>query len=148
MRTPRIDELHKIVELISFYMEEKNESMDDLNIPAWKEMLKMAQDSDSNIYGAITERDGRFTGLIVGLISAPWYSKAPMAYVGTLYVHPTFRGSPAAVKLIKGFEHWAKDHHIKDIRFEVDSEIMPARVYSLVERLGYRETGRIFEKGV
>lgn len=148
MRTPNRDELHKILELVSFYQDERGKPMDDFNVLAFKRMLKLAQDPNSGIYGAVTEDNGRFTGLIVGMIGPAWFSTTTLAHIGTLYVHPDYRGGSAALKLIRGFERWAKNHHIESIRFEVDSEIEADRVYKFVERLGYRETGRIFEKEV
>lgn len=146
MRKPQLDEMPAMLELISHFMFERRASMDDLNVEELQIMLEVAHQPDSPVYVAITEDRGTFTGIIVGLLGPAWFAAHSSAHIATLYVRPDYRGSSAAVKLIKGFENWAKKHHIKDIRFEVDSGIDAERTYKFVERLGYHEAGRIFER--
>ena len=59
----------------------------------------------------VAERDGEIAGALVGLMTAPWC--APDTRVATelaWWVDERRRRSPAAVRLLRAFEAWARDH--------------------------------------
>lgn len=69
------------------------------------------------------------------------WSSERHAVESCLYVHPASRGTPAAIKLIRAFEEWAKAAGCTSVALSVGSGLDVDRVTSLYERLGYRRYG-------
>lgn len=148
MRKPGLDEFHKLLELAFVYAGEMGQDISDLNIEAFKQMLFEIHSARENMYCYVTEDGDKFTGIIIGFIGTAWFSTVNMGIIGTIYVRPGYRGGRSALKLMRGFEKWAKDHHVSNIHFEASTGITPERTYSFVGRLGYTEIGRTFQKEI
>lgn len=86
----------------------------------------VAEDADANAYG-----------LMLGVVSAPWYTDRVEACEQTLYVHPEHRGSSIAPRLIKEFEKLCKELGAWQIAAGATTGMTEDRTIQLYERLGY-----------
>jgi len=87
-------------------------------------------------------------GMMVGLIGEYWFSNERYAMDLALYVHPEFRGSSAAVRLLKEFTGWASTQNIKQIRCGETTRIRPEATASLYKKMGFIDGGQIFIRPV
>lgn len=88
---------------------------------------------------------GCFCGTLARLPFAPHIVGARDAI---LYVLPKYRGSTAALKLVKTFETWAKNRGASRIYLSQSTNIEPEKTALLYEKLGYKQVGALTCKEV
>ncbi|AFP33692.1 acyl-CoA N-acyltransferase domain-containing protein [Pectobacterium phage POP72] len=82
--------------------------------------------------------DGRLVGYIWAAAHqlGPW-SHTLVSSDYLFYVHPDYRGSLAAYRLMKAYKLWAVELGCKEVRLSVASGIHPERTGKLYERMGF-----------
>lgn len=81
-------------------------------------------------------------GGIIGDVVEPWYSRDLMGVEHVLYVAPKWRGTPAAVMLIRAWANWCKQMGAKQIRPATAATSLAAdRLYST---LGFAKAGSLY----
>lgn len=88
--------------------------------------------------------DGEPAGWLFGAITRPWFTHALVAHDHAFFVLPVYRGSSAALKLLKVFRRWAekRDAQVLNIsqRVGVDME----RFDRFMRRTGFEARGMNF----
>lgn len=90
-------------------------------------------------------------GKVVGFLWAvaccpvPWSSHRS-ADCFMFYVHPDYRGSLHAIRLIKAFKVWAVTVDCVEIRISTASGLNTERVEALFSRLGYKPLGNTYHQ--
>ncbi len=93
------------------------------------------------------ERHGETAGVFLGGTSLMQFSSQTIAAEKFFWVRPESRGSAIGPVLINGFLKWAEERSLPVF-------ITPhfggnnSNAYSVLEKLGMRESGRIYSKGV
>lgn len=82
------------------------------------------------------------TGLMLGDVIEPWYSAHRMAVDHVLYVRPQYRGTRAALMLVKAWVRWALDCGVTQIRPGVSTG--DPRAEQLYAALGFKRVGSVF----
>jgi L-amino acid N-acyltransferase YncA len=85
--------------------------------------------------------DGALAGVLAGSLQQFLFEEFVTATEGLFYVHPSARGTTAAVKLIYGFREWAIARGVREIQFSVRSGRDIARTDRLMKRLGFNLIG-------
>lgn len=93
-------------------------------------------------FAAVSVEGDIITGVILGDVVQPWYSEQRMAVDYVLYVRPQYRGTRAAVMLVKAWAAWAVDSGAKQLRPGVSTGDPQAE--RLYEALGFRRVGAVF----
>lgn len=88
--------------------------------------------------------DGKAIGYLAGTIKRNFYSYRNIATQEMWYVLPEYRGTHAALMLVKEFEEWARKHKCEQIYMGVEHNVadgMTQKITKLMERLGYHTRG-------
>jgi len=88
--------------------------------------------------------DGKPAGYIAATIKRNFYSFRNIATQEMWYVLPEYRGTRAALMLIKELEEWALVHKCEQIFMGVEHNVaddMTIKISNLIERLGYARRG-------
>ena len=80
-------------------------------------------------------------GVFIGCVEEYFFSRCVMAHSILIYVHPEWRGSPAAVKFIHAFRQWATNRKALEICIGVASGVTIGRTDRFLKRLGFSVTG-------
>lgn len=64
------------------------------------------------------------------------------------YVHPSRRGTTAAVRMLRMIETWSKTLGAKAIRMGITTGTNPTQTAKFLSRFGYAETGWLYTKSV
>ena len=80
-------------------------------------------------------------GVFIGCVEEYFFSQCLMAHSILIYVHPKWRGSPAAVKFIHAFRQWAVNRNALELCIGVASGVTIGRTDRFLKRLGFSVTG-------
>ena len=93
----------------------------------------------------VAERSGRIVGGFLGEISPFYFSDATVASDYAVFLDKSERGGITAARLIREFVEWADQRGATRIQIGVTTGITVDSTCRLFERLGFVETGRLFE---
>lgn len=96
---------------------------------------------DGNPGLLIAEHDGIAVGMAIVILGEYFFSPARTATVQLIYVAPTARGGPAAVKLLRALRAWARQNQAHDLHVNVTTGIDAARTDRFLRRMGFLQTG-------
>jgi GNAT superfamily N-acetyltransferase len=80
-------------------------------------------------------------GLMLGHVTAQWYSPRVDAHESLLFVYPEHRNGFTAVRLIKAFEQVAREHNAFSVNVGASLGITDKMLEALYEKLGYVRRG-------
>jgi len=80
-------------------------------------------------------------GILCGGISNYVFSKGSVANDYAWYVLPEYRGSRAAIKMLKMFRSWAKDNGATELYMGITTNVSKDRTGQLLERVGFDHVG-------
>ena len=99
-----------------------------------------------NFYSNIAKENNEILGMMFWMRTRPPFCKADIATDLLLYVHPEKRNCSMAVRLIKGYERWARYQNLSGIQIGVTTNINPERTAKFYNRLGYSYSGYLMTK--
>lgn len=108
----------------------------------------VALERNQMLLGAKYTYEGSIVGVMLGVMSRPWFTPESMAMEMILYVRPEFRGAKVARSLILEFERQAVYHGAAHIITGSSAGINDAGVGLLYKRMGYTETPTGYKKGL
>lgn len=86
------------------------------------------------------------TGFICGALEPAVWFQAVYAVQNLLWVHPDYRGTRRAWRLVTAFEEWARERGATRIINGVSSGLMEERTSGFYAKLGYLPMGPTFYK--
>lgn len=107
------------------------------------ELLPRIMDSG---YLAVYVRKGEVVGGIVGALSEFWFCRELVAHDLALFIRRDARGSLAAVRLVQGFEDWARGQGVEEISLSISTGVAIAETGSLFEALGLHHVGGVYKR--
>ncbi len=87
---------------------------------------------------------GEPAGLLFGTITRPWFSEALIAHDHAFFVLPSWRGSSAAMKMLRVFRRWAVKRNAAVLNISQRAAIEMDRFDRFMEREGFRSIGKNF----
>ena len=113
-------------------------------------IVSSSQNSDSNIFLRVCERNNKIIGFFVGSVSEYFFSDKLIAQDMVLVFHPNERHniSREIIRLIKDFEKWAKEKGATEVAIGITSGIAGEGYPKLLNRLGYDQVGILTKKEV
>jgi len=119
----------------------------DLDFDKNKMFSVWQQIEQDNFCGFVAvDKNGDIAGLFVGLVCEHWFGKDLLASDLTLYVTPFYRGTSAAMRLLKAYEKWAKAKGAKVISLGVSTGITAERTGKFYERMGFNDVGKFYRR--
>jgi GNAT superfamily N-acetyltransferase len=88
-------------------------------------------------------------GYLAATMHSSFYSFRSYAVQEMWYVLPHFRGTSAAIRLVREFEQWAHERGAERVYMQVehdDDKQLVERIFSLIGKLGYHKKGYIAVK--
>jgi GNAT superfamily N-acetyltransferase len=94
-----------------------------------------------NAVGFIAIKNDKIIGFISGIFSEYFFSNRKQVSDLGFFVLPEFRGSRAALKLVKSLETWAKEKGADDLHLGQTTAVEMDKTKQFYERLGYKTVG-------
>ena len=94
-----------------------------------------------NAVGFIAIENDKIIGFISGIFSEYFFSNRKQVTDLGFFVLPEFRGSRAALKLVKSLENWAKEIGADDLHLGQTTAVEMNKTRQFYERLGYKTVG-------
>lgn len=85
--------------------------------------------------------DGEPAGLIAGSITPYFFSRGWVASDFVWFVKPEFRGSRAAIKMLKMFKAWAAEKGASELYMGITTNVSADRTGELLQRMGFKHVG-------
>lgn len=92
----------------------------------------------------VAEVEGKIVGFIMAFVRSFWFGPARAAHDLMLYVHPDFRNSSAAPRLVDAYVKWAKHVGAEDIWLGTTTGIREYDVGRFFERQGFTRLGGVY----
>ena len=94
-----------------------------------------------NTIGFLAIENNEIIGFISGISNEYFFSNRKRASDLGFFVLPNFRGSSAAIKLVKSLENWAKEQGVDDLYLGQTTAVEIDKTRQFYERLGYKTVG-------
>jgi GNAT superfamily N-acetyltransferase len=104
--------------------------------------------ANDDLVALVAEMDGVLVGILVGFATEHFFSDARYASDLVIYVHPDYRGSTAAIRLMATFEGWARARGCVELRIGAATGINPEKTDRFYKGIGYRECGVQYSKTI
>ena len=104
-------------------------------------LIAMQESSGSHLCLLAESGDGRLIGMFIGSMEEYFFTRSKSANSVLLWVHPDFRGSAAALRLIRAFCTWAGKRGAVEVSIPIESGVRMAKTDRFLQRLGFVQTG-------
>lgn len=96
-------------------------------------------------YGVVAYRGDEMVGFFMGYVSEYFFGRDLIATEVLWYVSPSVRGGVLGVRLLRGFEDWARGLGAAEVCVGISTGLMLERTGLLLERRGYVHAGGIYK---
>lgn len=97
---------------------------------------------------SVAVTDGKIVGALFGHISEFIFGPQLIASDFGWFVQPKYRGTSAAVRLLKEFHKWAEANNACEVSMGITTGVHPEKTDRLFKRLGYRHVGGLYKRNV
>ena len=94
-----------------------------------------------NVLTLLAISNNKIIGFMAVVKGVYFFSTKPKISDIGLFVLPEFRGTSAAIKLLKAVEAWAKENNISDICIGQTTAVNMEKTQQFYNRLGYKTVG-------
>ncbi len=94
----------------------------------------------------VAELNEKIIGFLAVTIVPTFFGDARFVEDISFYVEPKYRGTSAALRLVRFVEEWAIMNEVAAIRVGITTGTNPKTAGSFFVRLGYEESGRLYTK--
>ena len=93
-------------------------------------------------------KDKEIIGWFLASLSYHYFGTTKLAIEQCMYIHPLHRGTSAASRFMKKFEHWARYMEAEIMLFMPCNSGIDHRWDKFAEKYGYSQTGYIFQRNL
>lgn len=97
----------------------------------------LIRSDNSEVFVALIDKEIVSSGYVRIEKAKPYVQHDFYAYLGFMYVKPTFRGKGVNQKVIEALKRWAKSREVYEIRLDVYEENIPA--IKAYEKAGFKK---------
>ena len=94
----------------------------------------------------VAESNGKIVGMYVAFITEYFFCYEKICQDFLLYVHPDYRKSTIAIRLIKKAEEWARERGAKEFCPASSMSISSGRLEKLYNFMKFKTVGNLFKK--
>lgn len=136
-----VERLRDILKLGIAMQEEGDYSGVPFDIEKASQSILQMVIKNPNAFGVLAYDGDTPVGMIAGSVTPYFFSRGMMASDYVWYVQPEYRGSRAAIKMLKMFLSWSRDMGAMEAYVGVSTNVSPQRTGKLLERLGFTHIG-------
>ena len=103
-------------------------------------------EDDETQFGLIAETGDVIIGMIGGYLVEYYFCDEKIACDIVLFVDQQYRGGMAAIRLIRGFQKWAKAHGARELCLGITTNVQTELTGKLYQRLGFNRAGSLYKK--
>ena len=107
--------------------------------PDFASIWRLHKNENTNAFLAIDQN--KAVGFISGILTPYFFSKKMRVIDLGFYITKEYRGSRAAIKLIKALEVWTRQNNVTDICLGQWTAINMEKTQQFYNRLGYKTVG-------
>lgn len=117
-----------------------------LDVERVRSALRAAVEDDRGVQFAVLCRaaSGEAAGFMLGVVVQPWFSGALLAHDRGLFVQRRYRGTRAAVLLLRAFVRWAQKRDVSEVHMYQSVGVETERFSRLMGGLGFEYRGGNF----
>lgn len=117
-----------------------------LDVERVRKTFRAALEDDKGMYCLFLARssEGMPAGWLFGTITRPWFTDALVAHDHAFFVAPEFRGTSAAIKLLKVFRRWAEKRNARVLNVSQRVGVEMDRFDRFMRRTGFEPRGMNF----
>ncbi|WP_310450658.1 GNAT family N-acetyltransferase [Sulfuritalea sp.] len=104
-------------------------------------LIAMQESRGSHLCLLAESGDGRLIGMFIGSMEEYFFTHSKSANSVLLWVDPDFRGSAAALRLIRAFCTWAGKRGAVEVTIPIESGVRMAKSDRFLRRLGFVQKG-------
>jgi len=97
--------------------------------------------NNPNGFGLLAYDGDKPVGMIAGAMAPYFFGAGELASDYVWYIEPEYRGSRAAIRLLKEFKSWATDMGASELYMGVTTGVSAERTGQLLQRLGFKPVG-------
>lgn len=86
------------------------------------DIIELIKNKNAEVLVAVIDNEIVGSGYAKILTAKPYQKHSEYAYLGFMYVKPTFRGQGINRKILQGLIDWAKSQNLTEVRLEVYDE--------------------------
>jgi GNAT superfamily N-acetyltransferase len=94
----------------------------------------------------VAEEGNTIAGLFIGYLTDYIICDEKLACDVLLFVDKKYRGTTAAMRLIKEFRKWANAHHAREVCLGISTDIDAESTGKFYERMGFTRVGGIYKQ--
>jgi len=91
------------------------------------DLVELIKAKKAEVLVAVVDNEIVGSGYAKILTAKPYQNHSEYAYLGFMYVKPTFRGQGINQKILQGLMDWAKSQNLTEVRLEVYDENIKAK---------------------
>jgi GNAT superfamily N-acetyltransferase len=146
VRSIELSDVEAITELVKLHIAETNPHM-CVEEDVVRYYAEMGADPQSTYKIFIAENDSGMVGYLVAHAAPYMYCREYSAGMEAIFVHPSSRGSKAAMMLIRAYDEWATNViKAKEIYVGVNHGMNTNRAERFFAHMGFKPTGSFFRK--
>ena len=143
IRNATYEDINTMIELGAIGWKETRLTDFDYDYDTVEKYIKGLIDYDWGIV-LIAEENGKIAGSIIAEVYKYYFGSTIASINYDFIVHPDFRGSSAAIRLLNKYKEIAKSHGTQDIMMGVNASLDFERVGKLYEKVGFKQVGSLF----
>jgi GNAT superfamily N-acetyltransferase len=113
--------------------------------PSVKKIEQACRNAIDGGMAFVVEHQLRVVGGMLAIAVPHWASDDRVACDLALFVHPDYRGTTAAARLLRAYAEWASAQEVKFALFGVNTGLRTTQVVALAQACGYHVTGSVLE---
>lgn len=146
VRHPRIEDWPQVVRLAADMHMETEFRRYRFSIEKVEQLYAVLLKDQENFFAVVAEHEGELCGFMAGFLCEHFFSADKYASEMLFYVSPKWRGSSAALRMVRAFEAWAMERPVLDIMTGISSGVGVDRTSNFYEKLGYDRKIPTFRK--
>lgn len=94
----------------------------------------------------VAEEGKILSGILGGYLTDYYFCQEKLACDSVLFVKPEYRGSSAAMKLVRTFRDWAASRKAREVCLGVSSGVNLERTNRFYEKMGFTRVGGVYKQ--
>jgi GNAT superfamily N-acetyltransferase len=146
VRPGRFEDLDELVEMGSRMHKEGAYSFLPYDHEKVRQLIASYINDSETQCGLIAEENTRIVGMFAGYLIDYFFCNETIACDMVLYVDQPYRGSSAAVRLVRAFREWAIDRGAREICLSISTNIAQEKTGRFYEKLGLVHSGDVYKE--
>ena len=146
IRPVKYEDIDEIIEMGARMHEESAYAFLPFDRDKVRHLITTYADNPDTRCGLVAEESNTLVGMFGGYLTNYFFCNEKLACDILLFVDQKYRGSSAAVRLIRAFRDWAAVRGAREVCLGVSTDINTERTGKFYERMGFTCVGGIYKQ--